>query len=105
MSANLRAPGGPRRTWDAPQRSPAQERFYRQLMALDQLPSAPEVAQRMLTLLGGDDSGVQEVTDLILRDPSLTARLLRLANSALFAIRTRVTSIPQAVTMLGYARV
>src|SRR5262245_58414477 len=91
--------------WDAPARSPAQERFYRELMAADQLPSPPEVAQRMLVAVNRDDVRVQDLAKLIARDQALTARLLRLANSAFFAIRSRVTSIPQAVTLLGFVRV
>jgi putative nucleotidyltransferase with HDIG domain len=94
-----------RQGWDAPERSPAQERFYRELMVAEQLPSAPQIAQRMLVAVNREDSSATELAALIGRDQSLTARLLRLANSAFFAIRTRVTSIGQAVTLLGFARV
>jgi putative nucleotidyltransferase with HDIG domain len=94
-----------RPAWDAPTRSPAQERFYRELMSTQQLPSAPEIAQRMLVTVNKDDSSIQDLAKLIARDQSLTARLLRLANSSFFAIRGGVRSIPQAVTLLGFARV
>jgi HD-like signal output (HDOD) protein len=94
-----------RAAWDAPPRSPAQERFFRELMSTQQLPSAPEIAQRMLVAVNRDDSSVQDLAKLIARDQSLTARLLRLANSSFFAIRGGVRSIPQAVTLLGFARV
>ena len=95
----------PRQGWDAPERSAAQERFYRELMAAEQLPSAPQIAQRMLVAVNREDSSTSELAALIARDQSLTARLLRLANSAFFAIRTRVTSVGQAVTLLGFVRV
>jgi HD-like signal output (HDOD) protein len=94
-----------RPAWDAPTRSPAQERFYRELMSTQQLPSAPEIAQRMLVTVNKDDSSVEDLAKLIARDQSLTARLLRLANSSFFALRGGVRSIPQAVTLLGFARV
>jgi HD-like signal output (HDOD) protein len=94
-----------RPAWDAPARSAAQERFYRELMATQQLPSAPEVAQRMLVAVNKDDASIQDLAKLIARDQSLTARLLRLANSSFFALRDGVRSIPQAVTLLGFARV
>jgi len=94
-----------RESWDAPPRSPAQERFYRELMAADHLPTAPEVAQRMLVAVNRDSVRVSDLAALIARDQSLTARLLRLANSAFFALRSRVTSIQQAVTLLGFTRV
>ena len=94
-----------RRGWDAPERSLVQERFYRQLMAVDQLPSAPEIAQRLLVAVNREDAHLGELTRLIVRDQSLVARLLRLANSAFFSLRTRVTSVEQATMMLGFARV
>jgi len=91
--------------WDAPERSPAQERFYRELMAVERLPSAPEIAQRLLVAINREDAHARHLTALIVRDQSLSARLLRLANSAFFSIRTRVTSIHHATTLLGFARV
>jgi len=94
-----------RRVWDTPERAPTLERFYRELMTLDQLPSAPEVAQKMLVMVNRDNVSAKDLAALIARDQSLTARLLRLANSAFFAIRSKVTSIPQAVTLLGFVRV
>jgi HD-like signal output (HDOD) protein len=94
-----------RSSWVEPPRSPALERFYRELMSTQQLPSAPEVAQRMLVAVNRDDSCVEDLAKLISRDQSLTARLLRLGNSSFFAIRGGVRSIPQAVTLLGFARV
>src|SRR2546428_10342606 len=95
-----------RRTgWDTPERSAVQERFYRELMAVDRLPSAPEIAQRLLVAVNREDAHVGELTRLIARDQSLVARLLRLANSAFFSVRTRVTSVEQATMLLGFARV
>src|SRR5262245_25920746 len=89
MSANgsalaARPPGG----WDTPTRSPALERFYRELMAVDKLPSPPEIAQRMLVAVNHEDTDVRKLAALISRDQSVAARLLRLANSAFFAMRT-----------------
>ena len=95
-----------RRTgWDTPERSAVQERFYRELMAVDRLPSAPEIAQRLLVAVNREDAHVSELIRLIVRDQSLVARLLRLANSAFFSVRTRVTSVEQASMLLGFARV
>lgn len=91
--------------WDAAPTSPALERFYRQLMAVDQLPSSPAVAQRMMVTINKDDVNVRDIAGLIEKDQSLAARLLRLANSSFFATRTKVTSIQHAVTLLGFGRV
>jgi putative nucleotidyltransferase with HDIG domain len=74
-------------------------------MAVEQLPSVPEIAQQMLVTINREESNAREIAGLIARDQALAARLLRLANSAFFAIRSKVTNVPQAVTLLGFARV
>src|SRR5579875_3442690 len=84
-----------RPAWDSAPRSPTLERFYRELMAVDELPSSPEVAQKMLVTINRETASTRE----------LAARLLRLANSSFFATRARIDSIQQAVTLLGFARV
>lgn len=94
-----------RRAWDAPERSPALEKFYRELMAVDKLPSAPEIARRTLATVNRDNASLNDLATLIARDQALAARLLRIANGAFYAVRGKVTSIPQAVTMLGFERV
>src|ERR1051326_97490 len=97
------APGHPR-AWDTPERTATFERIYRELMAVDQLPSAPEVAQKLLVMVSRDDVSAPDLSKLIGCDQALTARLLRLANSAFFAIRSKVAEIPQAGALLGFGR-
>jgi putative nucleotidyltransferase with HDIG domain len=94
-----------RRNRDEPVRSPALERFYRELMAVEKLPSAPEIARRTLATVNRDDANLGDLVTLIARDQALAARLLRIANGAFYAVRGKVTSIPQAVTLLGFGRV
>jgi putative nucleotidyltransferase with HDIG domain len=94
-----------RRSWDAPTRSAALEKFYRELMAVEKLPSAPEIARRTLAIVNRDNASLGDLATLIARDQALAARLLRIANAAFFAVRGKVTSISQAVTLLGFERV
>src|SRR5690242_5603477 len=105
MPSLMTSPAPYRRAWDGPARSPALERFYRELMAVDKLPSAPEIARRTLATVNRDTASLHDLTALIARDQALAARLLRIANAAFFAVRGKVSSIPQAVTLLGFARV
>jgi HD-like signal output (HDOD) protein len=50
-----------------------------------------------------DDGGIKEVTEAILRDAALTAKLLRFANSSRNALSGRnVSTIDQAITILGF---
>jgi putative nucleotidyltransferase with HDIG domain len=61
----------------------------------------PIVAQRVMTLLADFDTPVLKVRKAIEQDPALTARLLRVANSALFAPAVACRSVEDAVMRLG----
>jgi putative nucleotidyltransferase with HDIG domain len=73
--------------------------------ALRLLPPFPAIAHRILAMAGQENSGAQQVGALVRLDPSFSAELLRFANSALFGARREVTSLTQAITMLGMDRV
>jgi len=59
--------------------------------------------RRILTLLGllARDAESRELEDQIRQDPALAYHLLKLVNSAAFAVNTRITSFAQAITVLG----
>jgi putative nucleotidyltransferase with HDIG domain len=61
----------------------------------------PIVAQRVLTLLADFDTPVLKVKKAIEQDPALTARILRVANSALYAPAVACRSVEDAVLRLG----
>jgi putative nucleotidyltransferase with HDIG domain len=73
--------------------------------ALRLVPPFPAVAHRILALVGKDDVNAHEFSDLVRMDPSFSAELLRFANSALFGLRQRVTSLAQAVMLVGTDRI
>jgi putative nucleotidyltransferase with HDIG domain len=61
----------------------------------------PVVAQRVMTLLANPDTPLVKVRKTIEQDPALTARLLRVANSALYAPTAPCRSVDDAVMRLG----
>jgi putative nucleotidyltransferase with HDIG domain len=73
--------------------------------ALRLLPPFPAIAHRILALVSQEDVSTRQVGDLIKFDPSFSAELLRFANSALFGARREVTSLSQAIILLGMDRV
>jgi putative nucleotidyltransferase with HDIG domain len=73
--------------------------------ALRLVPPFPAIAQRILALVGKEDVAVSELGDLIKMDPSFSAELLRLANSALFGVRGEVTSLDRAIMKIGTNRI
>lgn len=66
-----------------------------------ELPSLPEVYIRVTELLETESSTGIKIGEAVQSDPALTARILKLINSAYYGLQNPVTSIPQAVTLLG----
>jgi putative nucleotidyltransferase with HDIG domain len=73
--------------------------------ALRLVPPFPAVAHRILALAAKEDVDPRELGDLVKMDPSFSAELLRFANSALFGLRREVTSLAQAILMVGTDRI
>lgn len=69
------------------------------------LPSMSEVAHALIQTLNDDNVSVGQVRDLIAQDPALSAKLLRLANSAQFGLPRGVGTLDDAITMVGMAKV
>lgn len=76
-----------------------------QLMQLidqpDKLPTIPKVGQQLIATLSDDDVCVSEVAELLALDPVLSARLLRLANSAFFHVSHTIGTVEAALQILG----
>jgi len=70
-----------------------------------QLPTMPEVAHTLIKTLNEDEVPFEKVRSAISKDPSLTAKLLRLGNSARFGLPRAVVSVDDAITMVGLNQV
>jgi len=66
-----------------------------------QLPTLPAVAVRLLELTAQEDTAFTEVINCIAQDMALTARILKVANSSFYSFQQQITSINQAVALLG----
>ena len=75
------------------------------LQQLEELPTLPAVALRLLEVTADDQSSLDEVVALISSDPSLTARILQLVHRADVGVRGEVNSIHRAVVLLGFEAV
>ncbi len=69
------------------------------------LPTISEVAHELIKTLNDEDASMAEVGAIISRDPALTAKLLRLANSAAFGLQRGVSSVDEAMAMIGMSKV
>ena len=68
---------------------------------IDALPQFPENITVIQQLINDPDSDINEIARRISTDPSLTADLLRVVNSAQFMLPNRVDNIADAVKMVG----
>ncbi len=74
----------------------------RQRLALcPNLPSLPGVALRVIELGRDPETGIGEIADAVSLDPALAAKLLKIANSPLYAQRRKVDNLRQAAMLLG----
>jgi putative nucleotidyltransferase with HDIG domain len=69
---------------------------------IDSLPVLPIVIPRVLNLLENRDACTAEIVDTISHDPSLTSKILQVANSAYYGFPQKITSLEQAVPLLGF---
>jgi len=67
--------------------------------------SMPGVYFRVRELVDDPDSGMADLARVLSTDPALSARLLRLANSAFFGLGARIDTVSKAVNLLGMLQV
>lgn len=75
------------------------------LQQLDQLPTLPTVAVRVLELTAQPRTAAKDIVTLIESDPSLTSRILRIVHRADGGLRSDINSIERAVVFLGFEAV
>ena len=73
----------------------------RRLKACTSLPSPPPVAIKVIELAQNPETDLGTVADTISGDPAIAAKVMRIANSALYARRRQSTNLRQALIVLG----
>ncbi len=69
------------------------------------LPSAPQILARIGQLMLSMDAEIDDITSLIKRDPALTARIIRIANSAAYNTGAPFASLEDALARVGLTEV
>lgn len=68
------------------------------------MPMLPKVVQEVMQLLATDDVDIKPLADKINHDQVLTARVLRMSNSAYFGFSRKIGTIEEAVSLIGLAK-
>jgi HD-like signal output (HDOD) protein len=69
------------------------------------LPTAPRVLEELISSFEDPEVEVGRVTRILSADPVLSAKLLRLANSAYYHVSRTIGTVEEAVRMLGFVTV
>ena len=77
------------------------EKLKRLIAKMDQIPSVPTLYVKVTEKLQKPETPIEEVAELIAQDMAMTAKILKLVNSAFFGLRHEVADPQEAVTYLG----
>lgn len=69
------------------------------------LPVAPKIVQELINSFDNESVSPDEIARKLAIDPVLSAKLLRLANSAYYHVSRSVSSVNDAISMLGFVTV
>ena len=64
-------------------------------------PSLPTIFSRLMDVMSDPLSSADTFAGVIMNDPALTARLLKLVNSSYYSFRSKIDTISNAVTIIG----
>ena len=67
----------------------------------EKLPTLPGIAIKILAAVQKERPELKEIGEILATDPPLSAEVLRLVNSSVYALPHKVTSVHHAVNMLG----
>lgn len=81
------------------------EAILKKIQDVTILPPIPRVLQEITQLFSDPSISARKIEMLIEKDPSLTVKVLSVANSPLFGLRRSVTNIGSAVLILGYQEI
>jgi len=70
-----------------------------------ELISLPDVYVRLRSVITSPNSSMSDVAQVIVHDPAITARLLKLVNSPFFGLATKVDTMTHAINLLGTQQV
>ncbi len=77
------------------------ERLYQLMNGLKTLPSLPKTYHQIVTCLQSKTASLEDISNIINRDPAMLAKTLQLVNSAFFGLGRRITNSRDALSVIG----
>jgi putative nucleotidyltransferase with HDIG domain len=72
---------------------------------VDDLPPLPAVAAKVMHMAEDDRTSAMDLAQVLATDQALTAKLIRISNSAYYGFARRISTVREAVVMLGFKQV
>jgi HD-like signal output (HDOD) protein len=86
---------------DAPE-SAEKTRLRNIILNTRDLPAMPHVASKVLELSSDPNSSAHQLQQVIADDQAMTARILKIANSAMYSCSRKIKTLTEAIVMLGF---
>lgn len=77
------------------------EDILKTVLSSPELPTLPTVASALISLTAKEETTLSDIADLVSKDIALSAKILKVSNSAFYSVPQQIGSINQAVSILG----
>ncbi|HNT35524.1 MAG TPA: HDOD domain-containing protein, partial [bacterium] len=75
------------------------------LSRIESVPTLPTVVSELFEQLRSPRTSADDINRIIVKDQSLTSKVLRVANSAFYGFPRKISSVTHAVVILGFETV
>ncbi|MBW1676125.1 MAG: HDOD domain-containing protein [Deltaproteobacteria bacterium] len=75
--------------------------IFKQIEPLKNLPALPHVVLKLIEFCSRDENTIENISQIVNKDASLTAKVMSMVNSACDRPGNRITNIDEAVSLLG----
>ncbi len=75
--------------------------FFDRIKTSKNLPSLPQILLKLIELCNSEESTFKDISQIINKDTSLSAKVIKMVNSTYYGLPKRVTSIDQSLVILG----
>ena len=75
--------------------------IFNKIETSKQLPSLPHILLKLIEACNKEEAKIKEISRIISKDSSLSARVMAMVNSAYYNLPNKVTSTEQALVLLG----
>ncbi len=81
------------------------EQIQSRISGIENIATLPHVATEILSILQNQNASMRQIADVIEKDPSITAKILKISNSPIWGFSGRIDNLQRALVLLGLKQV